>query len=436
MLQDLINSTNAIYRPIWLTYNSRESLGANGQAFAGRIRSMYENGTEAAPLFPDPFKSPPNEFQNPKVFGTFDFFGFSMGGLLGRSYQRASFYFDSAPKLPGDEERRGRLNRMVAMGTPHHGALQALRGLALGGGVAFGAPVELILNIWSPGTAQLLDYIDSDSVPCLVSGNPFLCGLNRDQRSGANKQISLIAGTKSIVGLGPVLVELGVGVVPSAISDGVVPLSSAQGESTLSRRLVPALRNRRTFREAFDHKNAGEDATSRGEGNQRIDRFADEDILPILQDHWVVRRRTLDELAIPVLVECPTLEAEGRIRADIAFDFKADNGGLTGIALVTYAEDPQGEWHIIHGADPSSLELNSNTLLPTQGNSKNKQDPDENLVIRLDEKIDAGIDAQRFLVLVATTGALSPTGGKAQEELTEAQIQHLEDDGRIKPCGN
>ena len=100
------------------------------------------------------------------------------------------------------------------------------------------------------------------------------------------------------------------------------------------------------------------------------------------------------------------------------------------------AEDPQGEWHIIHGADPSSLELNSNTLLPTQGNSKNKQDPDENLVIRLDEKIDAGIDAQRFLVLVATTGALSPTGGKAQEELTEAQIQHLEDDGRIKPCGN
>jgi hypothetical protein len=220
------------------------------------------------------------------------------------------------------------------------------------------------------------------------------------------------------------------------VSDGVVPLSSAHGESTLSRRRVPALHGRKKFQETFDHLNAGEDATSRGEGDQRIQGFIDTDILPTLQDHWVVRRRTLEEQLIPVLVECPTNEAEGRIQADIAFDFKADNGGLTGIGLVTYAEDPEGEWHIIHGADPSSLELNSNTLLATQGNSKSKQDPDENLVLSFDEEIDAGIDAQRFLVLVATTGSLSPTEGKAQEELTDTQIEILEDEGRVKPCLN
>ena len=434
MLQDVINSTNAIYRPIWLTYNSRESLAANGQAFAAKIRSMYENGTEADPLFPDPFKSPPNEFQNPKVFGTFDSFGFSMGGLLGRSYQRASFYFDSAPKLPGDEERRGRLNRMVAMGTPHHGALQALRAYSAGIGFALEAPIELLLSIWSPGTHQLLDYLDADGIPCPVSGNWFLCELNRDPRSGPNKEASLIAGTKSVHGLGSVLFDMGIIAVPSATSDGVVPLSSAHGESTLSRRLVPALHGRKKFQEAFDHLNAGKDATSEGEGDQRIQRFIESDILPTLQDHWVVRRRSLDEDAIPVLVECPTSEAEGRIQADIAFDFKADNGGLTGIALVTYAEDPQGEWHIIHGADPSSLELNSNTLLTTQGNSKDTLNPDDELVISFDEKIEAGVDAQRIVTLVATTGVLSPTAGKAQETLTEAQIGHLEDEGRIKPC--
>ncbi len=436
MLRDLINSTNAIYRPIWLTYNSRASLAANGQAFAEKIQAMYADGTEEDPLFGDAFEFPINTFQNPKIFGTFDAFGFSMGGLLGRSYQRASFYYDSAPSLPGDEERRGRFNRMVSMGTPHHGALQALRGYATGVGIAFGAPIELVLSIWSPGTNQLFDYLDDDGVACPVSGNSFLCGLNRDPRSGPNKEISAIAGTKSIVGLGPVLLDLGISVVPSAISDGVVPLSSGHGESTLSRRLVRALHGRKKFQQTFDHHNAGQDATSSGEGDQRIQRFVDTDILPTLQDHWVVRRRTLDEQAIPVLVECPTVEAEGRIRADIAFDFKAENGGLTGIGLVTYAEDPEGEWHIIHGTDPSSLELNSNTLLATQGNSRNKPDPDENLVISFDEEIDAGIDAQRFVVLIATTGALSSTEGKAQEELTEAQIEILEDEGRIKPCLN
>lgn len=176
------------------------------------------------------------------------------------------------------------------------------------------------------------------------------------------------------------------------------------------------------------------DVTSKGEGDQRIQRFADTKILPILQDHWVVRRRNLEEQAVPVLVECPTSEAEGSIQAEIAFDFKADNGGLTGIALVTYAEDPQGEWHIIHGADPSSLALDSDALLTAQGNSRDTDDPDEDLVLRINDTIDAGIEAQRFLTLVATTGALSPMEGKAQEELTEAQIQHLEDEGRIKPC--
>lgn len=436
ILDDLIASTNAIYRPIFLTYNSRQSLGANGQAFAEKIQAMYPDGTEEEPLFPDPFRYPLDAFQNPKIFGTFDSFGFSMGGLLNRAYQRASFYYDSAPELPGEEERRGRINRMVSMGTPHHGALQAIR--AIGAGLALGTrfPIESLLAIWSPGTAQLLDYIDSPNVPCAVSGNPFICQMNRDSRSGPNSEISLIAGTKSVFEWGGVLFEAGLAVVPTAVSDGVVPLSSAHGESTLSRRLASALRHRRKFQQAFDHQNAGKDAAARGEGDQRIRSHVDEDILPILQDHWVVRRRTLDEERVPVIARCPTAEEDGWIDVNIAFDYKADNEGLTGISMVTYAEDSEGDWHIIQGADPSSGELDSRFVLTAQGNSREVPNPDEELVIQFRRPIESGTDARRLLILPIATGRSSPTEGRAPQELTDAFVQQVENAERITSCGN
>jgi hypothetical protein len=414
-----------------------ERLRSNGQALAERIRQLYENGTAEKPLFADPFKQEDNgdlnSFQNPKVFATFDSFGFSMGGLLNRAYQRDSFYFDSAPAVPGDGARRGRINRMVSLGTPHHGALQLLRNFGAGLGAVARFPVEPLMAIWSPGTTELLDYIDSPSVPCFISGNPFMCTMNRDSRSGPLTEASLIGGTKSVFGWGPVLFDAGFLVVPTALSDGVVPLSSAHGESTLSRRVVPALRNRKTFREPFDHRNAGTDASSSGEGNQRINLFAQRGILPTFQDHWVVRRRSLDPEVVAVVIDCPAENEGGHINASIAFDFKANNGGLTGIGLVTYGEDPDGEWHIIHGADSSSFELDSDAVLEMEGNSNDGRSADT-LVLEIDADIEAGIDAQRVLSLMVTIGDLSPTGGKAEAELAAALIKRMEDDQRIAEC--
>ena len=431
ILRDLVDSTNAVYHPIWLTYNTRLSLAANGQAFAEKIRDLYPNGTPESPISADPF-GPPDADTNPKAFGTFDSFGFSMGGLLARSYQQASYYADPPPPVPGDSALSGRIAHMVAMGTPHHGALQAAR-------VLFPF-VQPLLRSWSPGTADLLDYVDDSHVPCLLSGNDFLCELNQDVRSGPRNDASLIAGTRSVVNMGQgVLADLGLSVVPGAVSDGVVPLSSAHGESTLGRRVVPALRNRQTFKEAFDHLHAGTDVTAQGEGDQRISQFVDSDILSVLTDHWVVREQD----AVPgrppgqqigVVEQCPTLTADGHVTANIVFDFKASNGGLAGITVVTYVQEAQGGWRIVAGADPNTLEFDSGILKSLGGPGLANSKRDGFTRVSIDRDVPAGIDARKMVTLIATTGSLSETRGKAEAQPTDEELAALEQVGRVVQC--
>lgn len=437
IVSDLVESTNAIYRPIWLTYNSRLGIDKNGQRLVRALREQFPEGTPEEPLVTDAF-APPGAFTNPKAFRTFDSYGFSMGGLMNRSFQLGSYYSDPPISIPGDSGRRGRIQRMIAMGSPHHGALQVLRlAVSVASSVAYRLPIETLLNIWSPGTADLLDYVDDDAVPCALSGNPTLCALNNDRRSSPHVVASLIAGTKSTRRLADGIdLDLGYLVDPFQKSDSVVPVSSAHGESTFDRRVVPALTRRRTSEQVFDHFRAGTDATAQGEGNQRITAFVGEDILPVLQDHWVVRETGLVEnqpLAPGVrIVDCPTLTQRGLIEADFFFDYKAANGGLTGIALVSYAEDQNGSWQIISGADPSSLELYSTTLLPVDGNSRGKDREEGRL--RFAERPAAGIDARRVLTLVATTGTLSSTEGRAQAAPTAAQVEQLDELQRIHTC--
>lgn len=438
ILRDLVASTNAIYRPILLTYNSRLGIIANGQKLAEAFRRLYPDPPPEALLSADLFASP-SVHQSPKAFRTFDSFGFSMGGLVNRTYQLASYYSDPPPRLPNDEGRRGRIQRMVSMGTPHHGALQVLRiFVALAGTRVTSVPIESVIEEWSPGTTDLLDYVDEEGVSCFLVRNATLCELNRDRRSAPHVKIGLIAGTKSTTRI--TSAELGVDfeldlqplVLPDEASDGVVPRSSAHGESTLGRRVVTPLIHRSTTQQEFDHFRAGTDATASGEGDQRIQRFAAIDILPVLQDHFVVRERPLQEDQI----ECPTATQTGRIRENVAFDFKAMNGGVTGVALVTYAEDEDANWHIVHGADPTSGELDSELLLPFEGNSLviPANDPEGLRVLEFDEDIPAGIDAQRLLTLTVMTGRLSPHGNRAPAEPTERDIESAEDRGRIHEC--
>lgn len=168
----------------------------------------------------------------------------------------------------------GRVQNMVTLGSPHHGALQLLR-LATLLGLGFqGLLVEEILEDWSPGTLDLLDY--DGTLGCGLTRNTTLCELNRNPRSTPNGRLSLIGGTKpdvfGVSGLGRLLVG------PMS-NDGVVPLSSAQGRSTVFRIPVGPLRKGERFDEPFDHLNAGTEG-------QRISDFAQRDIFPFLSDHY------------------------------------------------------------------------------------------------------------------------------------------------------
>lgn len=436
IVRDLVESTNAIYRPIWLTYNSRLGIDKNGQRLVNALRERYPEGTAEEPLLADAF-GPPNAFPNPKVFRTFDSYGYSMGGLMNRSFQVGSYYSDPPISIPGDSGRRGRIQRMIAMGSPHHGALQVLRLLVSVTSVVYRLPIEPLLNAWSPGTADLLDYLDDEAIPCAVSGNPTLCELNRDRRSSPHVVAGLIAGTKSTASVaGGVDLDLGYLVDPTQASDSVVPISSAHGESTLGRRVVPALTRRRTTAQVFDHFRAGTDATAQGEGNQRITAFVETDMLPVLQDHWVVRDSAYkDEQDRPlVILQCPTEVLDGRVVMDMSFDYKAKNGGLTGLTLVTYAEDAEGNWHIVHGADSATLEFDSGLIQAVGGRDADNSLQDGPILLRVDEEIPAGVDARRMLTLVGTLGELSATESRAAEAPSERQIEVLESLERVIEC--
>jgi len=231
--------------------------------------------------------------------------------------------------------------------------------------------------------------------------------------------------------------DLGLVAVSGLASDSVVPISSAHGESTIARRVVPALRKRKTFLADFDHLHVGTDATAQGEGNQRINLFADRAILPTLRDHWVIRERGLvadEPIFGPGLVidDCPTPTQPGRIRADFSFDWNATRGELTGLALVTYVEDETGQWSILHGADPETGELDSQALLLMNGNSRAITNPEDQRLM-FDDPLPAGIDARRTTTLFITTGARKPT--KAPLELSAEQIERAEILRRVFSCG-
>ena len=451
MLRDLVAMTNAIYRPIWLTYNTRIGIRANGQRFAAALLDRYPNPSPAELFGPDFDRRPIDAPQSPKQFGTFDSFGFSMGGLVARTYHLSSLYFDPRPREIVDNEpqgqRAGRLAHMVSLGTPHHGALQFTRlAVSKTASTVLKLPLEQLLRRWSPGTADLLDYNDSPvrRVDCEDSGNPALCNLNEDSRSAPIVETSLIAGTKSTQRLANAVnldlaLNLEVLAVSGVESDSIVPVSSAHGESTLARRVVPALRKRKTFLADFDHLHVGIDATAQGEGNQRISLFADRAILPTLRDHWVIRERGLvadEPIFGPGLVvdRCPTPTEPGRIRADFSFDWKATRGELTGLALVTYVEDETGQWSILHGADPATGALDSQAMLVMAGNSRilrEQREPDDFEIV-FDRELPPGIDARRTTTFFITTEAGILTGVPRQpshEDLERAEIL-----GRIHSC--
>jgi len=354
ILEDLVSGTNGVYRPIFVTYNSRMSIAESGEAIAQKLDALYP------PLLAgglDPWALP-GEFEKnrPESFEVWDSFGFSMGGLVEREFQARSVRGDWLGST-GDPSKVGRVQNMVTMGTPHHGALQLLRLVTLLGLGFQGLFIEEILERWSPGTLDLLDY--DGTLGCGVARNATLCALNANPRSTPNGRLSLIGGTKpdvlGVTGLGRLLVG-------PMTNDGVVPLSSAQGRSTVFRIPIGPLRKGERFDEPFDHLNAGTESN----GNQRISEFAQRDIFPFLSDHYVV-----SQLSLP-LPACPAEDTQGHFVMDMNVDFNANLGSLKGMALVLYAKDSSDHWKIVAGADPESGAFTA-TDQTTSGNSRSSQ---------------------------------------------------------------
>ena len=370
ILEDLATATDGVYRPVFVTYNSRMGL----EAIGNRIRRQVNvNGGDLRGFAPD-FADP----QSGGRFPHFDSFGFSMGGLSERAYQ----------SVAGPSRR---INAMVSMGSPHHGAVQLLR-IALNGGLGVGfGPVgfplfEFLLGRWSPGTADLLDYSDAfcnlGAPADLVSGNPTMCRMNQDRGSAPQARMSLIAGSRPLglfdlydefqtfadeTRFQEVLVEVEDALADEEISgvdansledlvsvgfltggclpsDGIVCAWSAHAREEPGGDFVRALSGRivGTSLRPFDHLKGG------GPG-QQITEFRDEDIIRHLTN-WLVAQTVQPLEFMP-----PTEQESGLASFETAIEFNAQNPGLYGAVLVLYGgyldEQQELRWKILAGAD-------------------------------------------------------------------------------------
>jgi len=361
MLLDLLDGTNGVYRPIFVSYNTRDDLWDTSNTIALLLNGEFQSdGIRGIPSASDPDSG---------RFASINSFGFSMGGLAERTYQC----------------RTRRARDLVAMGSPHVGALDHLQKWLTARGVLESFLVGFLRRL-SPGTAQLLDY-DHEAPSADASANPFLWKLNRDKCSAPVRGASLIAGNDPISLLGgagdlleswiesaiqaglldpsarddldAVAAALSAGnLAVGAPSDGVVPVTSALAKTDGGRRVeaLDTVPKRLERTEGFTHFNVG------FAGGVQISTFMDDAILPMFSD-WVVERGTLE-------VALPTASGEGFVRGDFTVEFNVPHGDVTGVVPVVYVLDATETWRIVSGADPGSRAPDSNDVRQLHGNSK------------------------------------------------------------------
>ena len=245
ILTDLLAGTRGVYRPLFVTYNSRAHIRETANALFRTLHGRLGDGVIQG--LPNPF----NPTARP-LFAFTDGLGYSMGNLVARAYQLTAGTTQSP------------LRDLVSLAGPHHGGAQLLQDFIRLTNILVGPglPLELVLSFWSPGTANILDYVELPLLGpagCLGSGNPFLCTLNRAPGSTPLQDVTLIAGTDPRPLAAPFgFLTLGDLLVGERPNDGVVPERSAFGKSREGV-VVPPLAKGATFPENFNHLDVGKD---------------------------------------------------------------------------------------------------------------------------------------------------------------------------------
>jgi pimeloyl-ACP methyl ester carboxylesterase len=331
VIKDLVELTNGVYRPMFVTHSSRSGMMSIGNALANQLRPSDIYG------IPSPTGGSGN-------FSYLDTFSFSMGGLIARCYQAYT----------------GAVHNMVLAGTPNHGTFsftEYLRGLPRLGLDTIG--------FQSPGTADLLAYDDRSHI--FLSTNPRLQRLNQNPGSTSHGEMTLIAGTdKGITGH--------LFFLPSTENDGVVPVDSVfcrtsdPNDGSASLLEQPSLKiYESTY--GFTHFNFGGDKFRIG-GNQALE----EEIANGLSD-WVVTKLVNYQIDLfssdPKYIEF--------VEYKVSVQYNVYKRTMDKLALVIYAKDENGQWHVsgnyadsqgnITYSDP--IEGNSEAIFPPKELSTN-----------------------------------------------------------------
>ncbi len=316
LLEDIVKMTNGVYRPMFAKYNTRSSMLHIGKEVARQFHGanlaqdiVLGQGTAGAVEFP-----------------YIDTLGFSMGGLISRSYQASG----------------GKAHNMVIIATPNHGTFKIVH-LVRNIVPLFWRNIIDNIKIDSPGTADLLAYDDRD--PILLSENPRLQRLNENPKSMPGHDLTLIAGTDSSGILGYVLPKPNDGVVP--VDSVLCRTSSPTDPPETSLLSAGGSGNKSEYTFGFSHKNFAI-------GEFRIGSHpALKDAIMMGLSDWLVGE-TKDDPLTPYPdneVHLSTETQPGFARVRIRVDFNNWSGVTTDAALVIYAQDNtlDEQWYIAGG---------------------------------------------------------------------------------------
>ncbi len=191
------------FTPVYLHYDSGLHVSTNGRALAGQLAQLLD--------------------QWPRPIARFAIVGHSMGGLLARS---ALHYGRAAGHAWPD-----RLDDLVFLGTPHHGAPLERAGQGvhmLLGATPYAGPFERLAKLRSAGITDLRhgNLIDED----WVGGDRFESSTDRrvPVPLPAGPRCHAIAATLATEG----------DLKARLLGDGLVPVASALGKHRLARRTL------------------------------------------------------------------------------------------------------------------------------------------------------------------------------------------------------